>query len=175
MKKILLPLLIFAISTSLTAQNLLLSQVLDVRKQNLAGAEEYLTQRQWSLVNVKAPESGKFGILGFAYKKDNFSDKAESFITLYYAENENTPNRINIQIHKTDKYNEYINQIKKWGGKLYDSYIEDDVFFKIYQGSTMTYIVDSSTQESDFSSNRTIYSFYIMPNESFKYSSYNRK
>lgn len=175
MNKNLLLTFFITITTSLTAQNLSLSQILTVRKQNIAGAEEYLTQRKWSLIDVKAPEPRSFGILSFAYKKDNYSKKAESFITLYYSKNKNTPNRINIQVHNTDKYNEYISQIKKWGGKIYDSYVEDGVFSKIYQGTTMTYVVETVTQEDNFSSNNTVYNIFVLTNESFKYSSYNRK
>jgi hypothetical protein len=175
MKKIIITFLILLIGITASSQNLTLSQTLSIRKKNIAEAEEYLTQKNWSMIGAEAPTSSTYGSLTFAYNKSDYDDKAESFMWLYYSDDNPNENRISIQVHKKEKYNEYINQIKKWGGKIYDSYIEEKVFYKIYQGSTMTYIIDSSTQKDNFSSSKTIYGFFIMTNESFKYSKYNKK
>lgn len=175
MKRILIIILFALIAIPASSQNLSLQQLLTVRKKNMAEAEEYLTQRNWSLINAESPTTDKYGGLSFAYNKSDFNDKAESFLMLYFSDSENYPNRLNIQVHKKEKYNEYIAQIKKWGGKIYDSYIEDDIFFKVYQGSTMTYVISTSTQKDDFSSSSTIYNFFIAENEDFKYTNYNRK
>ncbi|WP_428742040.1 hypothetical protein [Tenacibaculum sp.] len=175
MKKNLILILFASIATPASSQNLSLQQLLSVRKKNIAEAEEYLTKRNWSLINAKSPTSDKYGGLSFAYNKSNFSNKAESFLMLYFSGNENYPNRLNIQIHEKEKYNEYITQIKNWKGKIYDSYIDDDAFYKVYQGSTMTYVISTSTQKDDFSSTSTIYNFFITENEDFKHTNYNRK
>lgn len=175
MRKITITFLILLIGITASSQNLTLSQALSVRKKNIAEAEEYLTQKNWSMIGAEAPTPSTYGILSFAFNKSDYDDKAESFISLYYVDENPDENRISIQVHKKEKYNEYINQIKEWGGKIYDSYIEGKVFYKIYQGSTITYIIDSSTQKDNFSSSSTIYGFFIMTNESFNYSKYNRK
>ncbi|NLP59410.1 hypothetical protein [Lutibacter sp. B1] len=175
MKRKLTIFLMFLIGNIIYSQNLTLTQVLSVRKKNIAEAEEYLTQKNWSMINAEAPTSETYGSLTFAYNKSDFNDKAESFLWFYYSNENPERNRISVQIHKKEKYNEYINQIKKWGGKIYDSYVEEKVFYKIYQGSTMTYIIDSSTQKDDFSSSKTIYGIFIMTNDSFRFSRYNKK
>ncbi|CAM1342182.1 hypothetical protein [Tenacibaculum amylolyticum] len=175
MKNILTLILFTLVTIPSISQNLSLKQLITVRKKNMAEAEEYLTLRNWSFISAESATTDKYGGLSFAYNKSKFNDNAESFIWLYFSDSENYPNRLSIQIHKKEKYNEYITQIKKWGGKIYDSYIEDDVFFKVYQGSTITYIISTSTQKDDFSSSSTIYSFFILENDDFKHTKHNRK
>ncbi len=175
MKRILTLVLFVLIAIPASSQNLSLQQLLTVRKKNMAEAEEYLTQRNWSLFSAESPTDDKYGELNFAYNKSDFNDKAESFLFLYFSGSDDYPNRLSIQVHKKEKYNEYVTQIKKWGGKIYDSYIEDDAFYKVYQGSTMTYVISTSTQKDNFSSSSTIYNFFIAENEDFKYTNYNRK
>ena len=175
MKYILTLILFILVTIPSISQNLSLKQLLTVRKKNMAEAEEYLTQRNWSFIDAKSPTTDKYGGLSFAYNKSTFNDNAESFLILYFSGSENYPTRLNIQVHIKEKYNEYITQIKKWGGKIYDSYIEDDVFFKVYQGSTITYIISTSTQKNNFSSSSTIYNFFLLENDDFKYSKHNRK
>jgi len=148
-------------------QNLTLSQVLSIRKLNIGNAEEYLTQRKWKFFGAKEPKDGYLGYLDFAYNVSTFDDKAESFLTLYYSNYSSSDNRILIQVVKEAKYNEYVNQIKAWGGKIIKSYVEDDRLYKIYQGSTMTYIVRTFTQDESIYSKKTVYDFLIMTNEDY--------
>lgn len=175
MKRVFTIIIFILITIPASSQNLSLQQLLTVRKKNMAEAEEYLTQRNWSLINAESATTELYGSLSFAYNKSDYNDKAESFLILYFPDSKNYPNRLNIQVHTKEKYNEYIAQIKKWGGKIYDSYIENEKFFKIYQGSTMTYVVKTSTQKDGLSSSSTIYNFFITNNEDFKYTNYNRK
>ena len=169
MKRILTIVLFVLIVIPASSQNLSLQQLLTVRKKNMAEAEEYLTQKNWSLINAESPTDDKYGGLSFAYNKSNFNDQAESFLLVYFSGSEDYPNRLNIQVHKKEKYNEYVAQIKKLGGKIYDSYIEEDTFYKVYQGSTMSYVISTSTQKDKFSSSTTIYNFFIAENEDFKH------
>ncbi len=178
MKRKLIIILMILVGIPATSQNLTLSQILSIRKKNISEAEEYLTQRNWSMIKAEAPTSDTFGELTFAYKKSEYNDKATSFISFLYSDNEG--NRITIQINKKEKYNEYISQIKKWGGKIYDSFVKEKVFRKIYQDSTMTYstmtyIVQSSAKKDNFSSSKTIYGISIMTNEAFKYFPFYKK
>lgn len=155
-------------------QNLTLSQVLSIRKQNIGNAEEYLTHRKWKFFGAKEPKDGYLGYLDFAYNVSTFDDKAESFLTLYYSNYSSSDNPISIRVVKEAKYNEYVNQIKAWGGKIIKSYVEDDRLYKIYQGSTMTYIVSTFTQDESIYSKKTGYDFLIMTNENYSYSPYSK-
>lgn len=157
------------------AQNLTLSQILSIRKLNIGDSEEYLTQRKWKFFGAEEPKDGYLGQLDFAYNVSTFDDKAESFLTIYYSKYSSTANRISIQVVKEAKYNEYVNQIKAWGGKIIKSYVENDGLHKIYQGSSITYIVSSFTQEDSLYSKKTGYTFLVMTNEDYSYSSYSDK
>lgn len=175
MKRILTLLFTISFSNIAFSQNITLSQVLSVRKLNIGEAEEYLTQRKWKFFGAQKPKDGYLGVLNFAYNVGTFDDKAESFINLYYSEYSSLDNRISIQLVKETKYNEYLNQIKSLGAKIIKSYVEDGDLYKIYQGSTLTYIVSTFTQEASLYSKKTGYSLLVMTNNDYKNSSYSEK
>ncbi len=168
MKKLISLFCVFLISGFVFSQNLSLSQILSVRKMNLAEAEEYLTQKGWKFFEAKEKREGELVVATFAYNVGMYDNKAESFLGLFYYKFPEIENLLRIQVHKESKYLEYLNQIKSWGGRVLKSYVEDDSIVKVYQGSTMTYVIYTSTSEDDFYSKSTVYQFLIMTNESYE-------
>ncbi|MGV0948210.1 hypothetical protein ACTS9U_07025 [Empedobacter falsenii] len=163
MKKIFL-LFTILLSFSTFAQNLTLSDVLAIKKMDLGDADEFLSKKGWEYLSVDEYEN--YNTVGYTYNKSYFEDKAESFF--YYSYSTIFDRKmIGIQIHKKEKLNSYINQIKAWGGKLINSYVEDGVVIKIYQGSTMTYIIKTSSQTNDYDARQPIYYITIMSNEEY--------
>lgn len=173
MKYLLTFLICLSFSANLFSQNLTLSEVLSVRNKSLGEAEEFLTQKGWSFIGAEKPTNKTMGSLNFAYNVSNYDNKAESFILYIYSDYSNASNRLSIQLVNNKKYIEYLNQIKSWGGKMIDSYVKDENIYKIYQGTTITYVISSYVQEDDYYSKKTGYNLLIMTNESFEVSSYN--
>ncbi|GGE97643.1 hypothetical protein SAMN05443634_106197 [Chishuiella changwenlii] len=158
--------LFFCFSIIIFAQNLTLSDLLALRKKDIAEVDEYLTNKKWSFLEAEEPSDEILGSLTYAFGKSNYDDEALSFIKYYYS-NYSTTKRIGIQIHKSSILNVFVNQIKSWGGKLYNSYVDDGAIIKIYRGSTMTYKVHTDTQSSDYGGTNTIYTLVIYTNEDF--------
>lgn len=165
MKKLFI-LFILLITPSIFGQNLTLNELLSIRKKDIAGLDDYLTKKSWNFISGSEPDDENLGIISYTYKKEYTSDNAESFLNYIYSETYSVY-RIAIQVHKLNVINSYINQIKGWGGKLIDSYIEDGNMIKIYQGSTMTYKVITYTQDNDYGGTITIYNLIIYTNEDF--------
>jgi len=158
---------IFAILTSsLLAQNISLDELLNLRTRNVASVEEYLTAKGWDLLSTKKEEETSFGLMIFAYKKSNYSDKAESFIKYLYSESANRK-RISMQIVKKEKYTNFLNQIKAKGASLVSSKIEDDYIRKVYKNKSLSFIVTTSTQAEDFSGTKTTYNIFIVTNDDY--------
>ncbi|WP_333661460.1 hypothetical protein [Chishuiella changwenlii] len=158
--------LFFCFSIIIFAQNLTLSDLLALRKKDIAEVDEYLTKMKWSLLEAEEPTEESFGLLVYAFGKNNYNDEALSFIRYYYSNYSETKS-ISLQIHEASKLNTYVNQIKSWGGKLYNSYIEDGNVVKIYRGTTMTYIVLTGIQSSDYEGTKTLYNLVIYTNEDY--------
>lgn len=164
MKKIFTLFLIFT-SFFCFSQNVTLNELLSLRKKDVAGVDEYLTTKKWEFIEAEEPGSKSLGMLSYAYKK-NYDDTAESFLNYFYSDYSGM-NRILIQISNKSVLNSYINQIKAWGGKLYNSYVEDGNIVKIYRGSTITYKFLTSIQDNNFGGRQTIYILSIYTNDDF--------
>ncbi|MEM0543810.1 hypothetical protein WFZ85_14410 [Flavobacterium sp. j3] len=148
------------------SQNLTLDDLISLRKKKLANLEETLTLKGWSFIKGNEPGYENLGKATFAYKQSSFEDKAESFINYIYSET-STTKRINIQMHKKDKYNLFLTRIKSLGCKLLDSKIDGGNIKKVYQGATLTFMISISTQKDDFSSTSTVYHFLILENSDY--------
>lgn len=149
------------------SQNLTLEELLALRKKDLPTAEEYLTMKKWQFIS-SSNQNNVFYKGSFAYNKNSFDDSAESFISLYTSEQPKR-NRLDIQIHKTEKYNSYITRIKVLGCKLIDSKIEYDEIKKIYQGATTTFIITTSTVEDEvYTATSTVYHIFILENVEYE-------
>lgn len=168
MKKIFL-LFTILLSFSTFAQNLTLSEVLAIKKMELGEADEFLSNKGWEYFNVE--EYDAYNSVTFTFNKSMYDDKADSFF--YYLYSNFTERKIvTIQINTKEKFNSYINQIKSWGGKLINSYVDEGHIIKIYQGSTMTYVSRTSTQTNDYDASTTVYNLTVMTNDEYLDSSY---
>ncbi|HAD80414.1 MAG TPA: hypothetical protein DCF99_15000 [Flavobacteriaceae bacterium] len=157
--------IIVLFSISIFSQNITLGELLSLRKKDVAEVDEYLTLKRWSFIEAEEP-GDKLGNITYAYGKNIYSDEALSFINYYYSDY-STTKRISIQIHKASILNSYVNQIKAWGGRLYDSYVENGSITKIYRGSTMTYKVVTDTQSNGFGGTNTLHYFVIYTNDDY--------
>ena len=166
MKTNILILIFFFTVSDVFCQNLSLSQVLKAREMSIGEVEEYLTEKGWKYSDGEEPSKDDLGVLSFAYKVSTINDMAESWIYYYFSENSEIK-RIAIQILNNEKYNEYLNQIKNWCGKMIDSYFKDKEITKIYKGSTMTYVITTSTNDLPLLSKQTVYSIIAMTNEDY--------
>ena len=166
MKHLLLTLTLL-ISNSVLSQNLTLAQILEIKKKDLGNAEEYLTSKGWEFSDAVEPSDGQLGKATFTYNKSNTSDLAESFLTYLYSDYTGNT-RIDIQVHKKIKYNEYINSIKGYGCKLIDSKIEEGRIIKIYRGATTTFRISSSTSSNFYNEETAIWNIFIVSNEDYE-------
>jgi len=164
MKNILFIAVLF-LSASSNAQNLSLDEALSLRKKGIASVEEYLTNKGWDLISAQEPVESKLGTMTFAYKKSEYDDKAQSFLNYYYSPITGRK-RLNIQINKKENYNLYLSKLKTLGVRIITSKIKDGEIYKTYQGPTTTIQVVVATQ-SEYSSTKTTYSFFILDNEDY--------
>ncbi|WP_312133790.1 hypothetical protein [Empedobacter sp.] len=162
---------LFLLFTSILsfAQKLTLNELLSLRKKGVAEVDEYLTAKKWKFLEAEEPTDETLGLISYDYKKNYYDNNAESFIKYYYSGYSDNTRRIMIQVHNNSVLNTYVNQIKAWGGKLYNSYVDDGDIIKIYRGSTMTYKVITSTQNNSFGGTQSIYMLIIYTNEDFDY------
>jgi hypothetical protein len=168
MNKNLLVIVFFLLTSNIYCQNLSLPELLKARKMSIGEVEEYLTKKKWKFFGGDEPTKDSLGVLNFAFNV-GLIDRAESWI-YYYFSDASVPKRIAVQILNEKKYNEYLNQIKSWGGKMIDSKFKDKEIIKIYKGSTLTYVI--STGNSDRNplfgeSKQTVYSILVMTNQDF--------
>jgi hypothetical protein len=168
MKKHILILIFIITASDITCQNLSLSELLKAREMTIGEVEEYLTKKEWKFFGGKEPTKEDFGFLNFAFNV-GLIDRAESWIYYFFSDDSETK-RIAIHIFNEKKYNEYLNQIKNWGGKMIDSKFKDKEIVKIYKGSTMTYVISTGNTEGvPFlgASKQTVYSILTMTNEDY--------
>lgn len=166
MKHTIVTLFICLSCISITAQNLTLAQILEIKKKDLGNAEEYLTARGWEFSEAEEPVSGKFGSITFTYNKSETSSTAESFFT-YLFNNYSDDTRLSIQVNKKSKYAEYINSIKGYGCNLISSWVEGGNIVKIYRGKTTTFRITSGTSENFFNEETAIWHIFILSNEDY--------
>ncbi len=141
---------------------------------SIGEVEEYLTKKGWKFFGGEEHTNENFGVLNFAFNV-GLIDRAESWI-YYYFSDESKTKRIGIQILNEKKYNEYLSQIKNWGGEMIDSNFKDEEIVKIYKGSTMTYIISTGNAEGVplfGESTQTVYSVLAMTNEDYMQSKSN--
>ncbi len=160
-------LLLFFCLTSYS-QNLTLDELIRLRKKDIAGVEEFLTAKNWSFLSSEEPKSDTLGSATFAYGKNDYDDKAQSFIIYYYSDN-SWFKRIFIQVVSKEKYNFFLARIKSLGCKLIDSSISDGRIKKVYQGATTTFIINiSSKKEEIFEVTKSSYHINIIENYDYE-------
>ena len=166
MRNFLILLFCLFLSVNALGQNLTLSEIVALRKNDLSNLDDVMTSKGWTLINANKPSTEKYGVVEYAYQLEKYSDKANSFFEYYYSGKGND-SRVRIQIHTTEKFTSYMNQIKSWGGKLIDTFVEENNIIKVYKGSTLTYRIISSPRENKYTSNT--YEILIYTNEDYDY------
>ncbi len=164
----LLFLIIFILSNTffVSAQNLTMGQLLEVRKKTLGDVEDYLTAKNWEFSAATEPSLGKMGKATFTFLKNFTSDRAQSFLTYYYSE-VSSDTRINIQVHKKEKYTEDVNAIRAFGCKMISSKVENGQIVKVYRGATTTFEITSGTVENEYNEDSAIWTFFILSNDDY--------
>jgi hypothetical protein len=157
-------LLFFCCSLTNYSQNLTLDELVSLRKSDIANVEEYLSQKGWTFLSSEEGDNESLSGVAFAYKKEEYSDDAESFFH-YYRSDSTDVRRINLQIFNTSKYNSYLARIKSLGCKLIDSGVFDGEIKKIYQGATTTFMITIKNRKDEVSdTTETIYHIAIIDN-----------
>lgn len=165
MKTILAFLFIFSGLMSFS-QNLSLDELISLRKKELVDVEEFLTNKNWSLLSAEEPNDNKMGIIVLAYNKSNYDDKAQSFIKYYYS-NKSKNKRLNIQVNKKDIYNLYLTKLKSLGYKILNSKIENGEIIKIYEGKTIIIEITVATQKDGLENTKTYYNFFLVEKDDY--------
>lgn len=143
MRKVLLLAILNLVTISLSAQNLTLAQILEVKNKSLANTETYLTAKGWGFSEAKEAGADNFGVTVYKYKKSDAIDNAESF--LYFIHNEQSNiTRISVHISKQSKYTEYFNAIKG-SCNLISSKVKEGATVEIYRNATTTFKIISNT------------------------------
>lgn len=153
-------------ATTIQAQSLTMAQLLEVRKKDVGDVEDYLTARGWEFYEATAPSFPTLGQVLFTYNKDDISSFADSFLMFMYSDHSGIK-RIEIQVHKKEKYTEYINAIKAYGCKLISSKVVDGALIKVYRGVTTTFVIQSSTGENAFYEKSAVWNFNILSNNDY--------
>jgi hypothetical protein len=160
-------LILFFYTPALIAQNLSISQFINLRTKGFAEIEEVLTEKNWTYVKGSEATNSVYGSALFALNKNLMSDKAESFAQYIYS-NDKSVIRFRIQISNNELYSDYIKQIKNLGCKLIKTNIEEHRIIKHYQGKTTTIIIKNQSEKSDLGFTETKYIFLILSNEDYK-------
>ncbi len=163
MRKIILG-LVLILSNMIIAQNLNLEDVLSLQKKDLIEVEEYLSAKDWNFIEGKKESDEIFGSAIFAFNKASSGDEAESFIHYYYSD---IIKRINIQIHKKEKYNLFITTVKELEYKAIASKMEDNQINKVYQNKSTTIIFSISSSKNESYSTSTIYACFVLSNDDY--------
>jgi len=168
MKKSIFLFPIFLIVFVSNAQNLSLSQLLEIKKKNLIEVEEYLSPKGWTFVENDEPIGDFLGYGLFAFGMNQYSGNAQSFLYFFYNKSLNKI-RVNIEFQSNKKYSEYLNAIKGYGCKLISSSVKKGRILKAYQGATTTFIVESSSVESSIlGSASPHFSIFIFSNSDYE-------
>ena len=160
MKRILFLLLIIPCFSF--SQNLSMSELLSLRKNNIGLIEEYLTSKKWNFIGSDDL------MINFSYNQENYGKAAESFIKIYYYQDDSNLNWLSIQIHKKEKYTEYLNALKSFGCVLIDSKVKDGKLVKTYQGKTLVFEVSLEENNESYSNVKSIYNIFILPIEEYR-------
>lgn len=167
-KRLLLILICVICYTFVSGQNVSIEELMSLRKKELAQVEEFLTGKNWTYIEGEEADITTLGGAKFSFAKNDYDDKAESFITYMYSIDYEVK-RIMIQTQENSKYTAYLNKIKSFGCKLISSKIEGNSIVKLYRGATTTFKIMVTTINGDDYSDatRTVYLIGIFTNEDY--------
>ncbi|HQW11554.1 MAG TPA: hypothetical protein PK076_00970 [Saprospiraceae bacterium] len=155
MNKILFVLLIIPFFSF--SQNLKMSEILEIRGKDIGQIEEYLTAKKWNFIGSEKNN------INFSYNQEIYGSKAESFLKVYFISDNSSLNWLSIQIHKKEKYIEYLNDIKSFGCKLIKSEIKEGNLVKTYKGKTLIFEITVSDNKNSFSNVKSFYDIFVLP------------
>lgn len=160
-------LFLLVLSTSITcySQNLTIEEIVHLKSENIAGIEEYLSEKHWNLLSSQEETGTAPGTMIFAYNKNGGNDNAEAFMRCVYSKQIGI-RVLNLQMHSQTIYNSYIAAIKNSGCSLVHSKIGADNVIKIYQGDANTFLINVKTKK-DKDKTTNIYHIYIMSNADY--------
>lgn len=162
MKKFICLIPFLLVSFCSLSQFVTLDEIISLRRKTLAESEEFLTAKNWHLIQAIEPRNEILGKASF--KNDYLKDKVISFITHHYAKSPND-NSINIEFYETTTYNRFMKRLKDLGYKLNSSKIEDGKILKIYKGNIHFIQVTIGTIETEDLPKTTKYGFLITSNK----------
>ncbi len=91
---------------------------------------------------------------------------AESFLTFFYSKFSDNK-RVKIEVHKKEKYTEYVNTIKGYGCKMISSRVENGRIVKVYRGATTTFEIQTESSENIYNEETAGWSFFIASNDDY--------
>ena len=133
-------LLVFTLITfNSFSQNLSLSEFLEAKEMSISQMKEYLTDKNWTYLETEVPESG-VSVVKFEYDDDVFIKLTQiSWVYKKY-------NTLLFHTESKKKYKKYIKSIKKIGGVLTESEIEEYVKVKYYESEDLRFKVAHSSR-----------------------------
>jgi len=140
-----------------------MAQLLNIRKMDIGRATEYLNARNWEFLEAEEEEETTLGTISFGYNKNYYNDNAESFLYYYFSEEYDLV-RLSIQVHKKNKFTEYLNAIKSYGCKLINSTVKDGRVIQTYQGATTTFIISSYTTKNSYNVDSGVWNITLRGN-----------
>jgi antitoxin component YwqK of YwqJK toxin-antitoxin module len=159
---LLLPLLLFWSSLSF-AQNLTLPELFTIcNKPNWDEVNEYMSNKGWDYYESSKGDDTHYSTITWAFKKDEYSDKAQAWFYLFTYEG--FPNKISYSIFNKNSFNTVKNGITALGMKLTDTSIEDNQITSKYSNSNFIVAVETKKAENpDYADNSlTAYSIDVI-------------
>lgn len=164
--KLLVTLILSIYSTISFSQNLTFEDFIGLRKKNLADIEESLSMKGWSLYTDE--NSTNDDLVIFAYRRNEYNKHADSFLSYYNYEN-NDSKRVHIQIRNKQIYSNYIARLKINGFKLIKNLLKDNKIEKVYQNTKTTVLIIVSDEINDSTLKPfTNYSLSAMSNHEYE-------
>jgi hypothetical protein len=125
-----------------------------------------LTAKGWEFFEASEPAWDKMGSVIFIYNKNYITMTAESFLTFFYSKFSDNK-RVKIEVHKKEKYTEYVNTIKGYGCKMISSRVENGRIVKVYRGATTTFEIQTESSENIYNEETAGWSFFIASNDDY--------
>jgi TolA-binding protein len=133
MKRIISFCILFAISYHSYSQMLTIDQAIAYRTKSVSAFEELMSNKKWELLKIEKKSKGFYGLLSFVFNKNPIAGISESYIDFQFDDYDSNINRLIIQHYSTSNNATMISRIKKLGGKLIETNIEDKEILNSYQ------------------------------------------
>ena len=154
--------IIFIFSFTLTfSQNLTVKDLLNLNSTSIEDGELFLLNKSWEY--SKGENDNGIEIISYDYKPIKNSER-KAMLHIFY--NADIGNSLFVQFFEVEKYNEYINSVKKYSPELVSSGIDDTGRLKkVYRGLTTTFTFLNSKLKNNNGKLITSYTLYIKKNK----------